>query len=101
MAVTKIHTADFEAEVINAKGRVLLDFYADWCGPCKMLAPVLDELSEKEPEIKILKINVDTDRELATKFEIRSIPTLIVMEGGEEKFRSLGYKTLEELITML
>lgn len=66
-----------------------------------MLAPVLAELSVREPDLKIVKINVDEDRDLAVRFDIKSIPTLIVFDGGEEKYRSLGYKTIEDLMQMV
>ena len=72
------------------KGRVLLDFYADWCGPCKMIGPILDQIAKENPEYMIGKINVDNAPDLAAKFQVMSIPTLIVLEDGQEVQRSVG-----------
>ncbi len=93
----KITANEFENEVLNAKGTVLVDFYATWCGPCKMLAPHLDELSEKNPEVKIVKIDVDEETPLAIKYGVASIPTLILFKDGEKVNQTLGYQTLDQL----
>ena len=93
----KITTAEFENEVLNAKGTVLVDFFATWCGPCKMLAPHLDELSAKNPEIKIVKIDVDEETPLAIKYGVASIPTLLLFKDGEKVNQTLGYQTLDQL----
>ena len=79
------------------KNRVLLDFYADWCGPCKMLAPILEEIDF----IDVLKINVDQFPQLSAKFGVMSIPTLILIDNGEEKKRDIGFKTLEDIKEMV
>lgn len=93
----KITTAEFENEVLNAKGTVLVDFFATWCGPCKMLAPHLDELSAKNPDVKIVKIDVDEETPLAIKYGVASIPTLLLFKDGEKVNQTLGYQTLDQL----
>jgi thioredoxin 1 len=75
--------ANFQEEVLDYKGTVLVDFYADWCGPCKILAPILQDFSNERKDIKVLKVDVDSERELATKYGIYSIPTLIVFRDGQ------------------
>ena len=79
------------------KDKILIDFYADWCGPCKMLAPILEEIDF----IDVLKINVDQFPELSAKFGVMSIPMLVLMENGEEKTREIGFKTLEDIKEMV
>ena len=93
----KITTNEFENEVLNAKGTVLVDFFATWCGPCKMLAPHLDELSARNPEVKIVKIDVDEETPLAIKYGVASIPTLILFKDGEKVNQTLGYQTRDQL----
>lgn len=93
----KITTDEFENEVLNAKGTVLVDFFATWCGPCKMLAPHLDELSAKNPDVKIVKIDVDEETPLAIKYGVASIPTLLLFKDGEKVKQTLGYQTLDQL----
>ena len=101
MEIVKITKANFESEVKKSDKPVLLDFFANWCGPCKMLAPVLEEIASETDEFKIGKINVDDEGELAREFGITSIPTLVVMEGGKEVKRSLGYKPKEDVLLMI
>ena len=93
----KITTAEFENEVLKSDAPVIVDFFATWCGPCKMLSPVLDEFSEKHPEIKIVKIDVDEETPLAIKFGVASIPTLILFKNGEAVNTKLGYMTLDQV----
>ena len=93
----KITTAEFENEVLKAEGKVIVDFFATWCGPCKMLAPVLDEFSKAHEEIKIVKIDVDEETPLAIKFGVASIPTLLLFENGEVVKQTLGYQTPDQL----
>lgn len=78
-----LDTADFEKEVMAEKGLVLVDFYADWCMPCKMLSPILEELSEEIDDVKIVKVNTDKNQELASSFGIMSIPTLLFVKDGK------------------
>ena len=97
--VKNINENEFEKEI--EKGKVLVDFYATWCGPCKMLSPVIEEFSEKYSDIKFLKVNVDNELQLAQKFNVMSIPTLILFEDGKEIKKNIGLlsKTdLEEFI---
>ena len=81
---------NFEAEVLQSEKTVLVDFWADWCGPCKMLSPVVDQIAEEMDDIKVAKVNVDDNEELAMRFKTMSIPTLIVFKNGEEVNRSVG-----------
>ncbi|MBQ7907437.1 MAG: thioredoxin [Clostridia bacterium] len=95
-------TKDTFNEEIKAEVPVIVDFYADWCGPCKMIAPHLEEIErEYEGKVKILKVNVDTDGELAVKFGIISIPTLIVFENGEPTKKVVGYQNKNQLINLI
>lgn len=91
MAVMALTTSNFDAEVTEYKGKVLVDFWASWCPPCKMLSPVVDEVAEEATDVKVCKINVDEQPELAMKFKVASIPTLIVFTDGVEVNRSLGF----------
>ncbi|OGD62949.1 thioredoxin [Candidatus Beckwithbacteria bacterium RBG_13_42_9] len=92
MAVINLNQSDFEAEVLKAEMPVLVDFYAQWCGPCKMAAPVLDKLSEEfAPKVKIVKIDVDQSRDLAQKYQIMSIPTIVAFKNGQEVARKVGF----------
>lgn len=83
MGVLKLEEKNFEEEVLKAEGKVLVDFYADWCGPCKMMSPIIDEISEEMKEnLKVGKINVDENQELAIKYNVMSIPTIMIFENG-------------------
>ena len=88
--VLHVGKENFESEVLSSKGVVLVDFWAAWCGPCKMIAPILDEVAEDMPNVKITKVNVDEEQELAAKYGIRSIPTLIVFKNGEKVDQMVG-----------
>ena len=90
MAVIEINKDNFKSEVQDSNVPVLLDFWAGWCAPCRMLSPVVDEVAEERDDIKVGKINVDEQGELAVQFKVMSIPTLIVMKNGEEVKRSTG-----------
>ena len=92
MSVVKLTSANFEQEVLKADKKVLIDFYADWCGPCRMLSPVLDELAEEIPEIKVCKVNVDDEPELAMRYRAMTIPMLVVVENGQVVTTSVGAK---------
>lgn len=91
MAVIELTVNNFDAEVTQYGGKVLVDFWASWCPPCKMLAPVVDEVAEELTAVRFCKVNVDEQQELAMKFKVASIPTLIVFENGVETNRSLGF----------
>lgn len=97
MSVVEISKDSFNDEVINYKGSVLVDFYANWCGPCKMLRPVLEEISESNSDIKIVSVNVDEADNLAMSYGISSIPCVIKFKDGAEINRSVGFKTKEEM----
>lgn len=90
MSAIKITAENYENEVLNSDKPVLLDFWAAWCGPCKMVSPLVDEISLENADIKVGKINVDEQPELAAKFGVMSIPTLVVIENGKEVNRSIG-----------
>ena len=102
MAELKITAANFENEVLHSDKPVLLDFYADWCGPCKMLSPVLHELAEeKSGTLKVGKVNVDEQMELAQQFRIVSIPTLVVMKDGQIANKAVGAMPKEDILALL
>lgn len=94
-----LNSENFECEI--SSGTVLVDFYADWCGPCKMVAPVVAEIAAEHPEIKVGKVNVDEAMPIAAKFGILSIPTLIVFRDGKEANRLVGYRPKEEILAAL
>jgi thioredoxin 1 len=101
MAVMKVNKESFETEVLKAEGMVLVDFFADWCGPCKMLSPIVDEVAEENTDIKVCKINVDEEPELAMRYNVMSIPTLVVIQNGEEVNKSVGLVSKEDIIKMV
>lgn len=101
MSMININTNNFQDEVINSDKPVLLDFWAAWCGPCRMVGPVLEEVAEERPDIKVGKINVDEQPELARQFRIMSIPTLVVFKDGKKVNQSTGAKPKSEILAML
>lgn len=101
MSVLVIDKNNFESEVLNSEKAVLLDFYADWCGPCRMVSPIVDEIAKEHPEFKVGKINVDEQPELASKFEVMSIPSLFVMKNGRVVNQSVGAKPKQQILEML
>lgn len=102
MAEIKITKNNFEAEVMKSDITVMLDFWADWCGPCRMLAPVVEDIArEYEGSVKVGKINVDEESELAAAFRVASIPTVVVIKDGKVVNTSVGYKPKEELAALL
>ncbi len=101
MEVLHLTQQNFEEEVLKSEIPVLVDFWAPWCGPCKMLAPVIEEIATEVDGFKVAKVNVDDEVGLARKYGIQSIPTLIVLENGEEKSRSLGVVSKEQILELL
>jgi thioredoxin 1 len=98
MAVGKVSDADFEAEVLKATGPVVVDFWAEWCGPCRMIAPALEEISASLGEkVKIVKLNVDENPAVAAKYGIMSIPTLMIFKNGEMASRQVGAAPKQKL----
>ena len=99
--VKKFTEQNFKEEVLGAKGLVLVDFYADWCGPCKMMAPIVEEISNERADIVVGKMNIDENMQIAYNYKIVSIPTLIVFKDGEEHKRIVGYVSKNELVSEL
>ena len=100
MAVIKVTQENFE-EVINSKNVVLLDFYADWCGPCRMVGPIVEEIANERDDIAVGKINVDEEGALAEAFGVFSIPTLVVMKDGKVASQSAGARPKAQILAML
>ncbi|MBQ8930937.1 MAG: thioredoxin [Ruminiclostridium sp.] len=100
MSVIKINTNNFD-EIISGNKPVLLDFYADWCGPCRMVSPIVEEIAEENPQYIIGKINVDEEPELASKFYVSSIPMLVVLKNGEIANQSVGARPKAQILAML
>ena len=102
MSVLHIHKENFEQEVLKSDVPVLLDFWATWCGPCKMIAPIVAEIAEEyEGKLKVGKVNVDDELELAHKFKIASIPTLVVIKNGEVTATAVGYRPKADIVALL
>lgn len=101
MATIQITSENFEKEVINSQVPVLVDFWAIWCGPCKMIGPVLEKISEEMSDVKVAKVNVDEQPDLADKYQVMSIPTLIVFKGGEIVNKTIGVQSEQEIRDML
>lgn len=99
--VKVLNEQNFESEVLNSKGLVLVDFYADWCGPCKMVAPIVAEISEERTDVIVGKVNVDDNLKIAYKYNVVSIPTLIVFKDGKEAGQMVGYRSKQEILEML
>ena len=98
--VLDIESSNFETEVIKSEKKVLIDFYADWCGPCQKLSPIVDKFAKEHNEIKVVRIDIDAQEDLADKYNIRSIPTLVVIENGEEINRVIGLVSEEKIIEL-
>ena len=101
MSVLNITDTNFESEVISSEQPVLIDFWASWCGPCRMLSPVIDKIADEVSDIKIGKVNVDEQPELARQFGVMSIPTLVVMKNGQVTQQSVGVQPKEAILSMI
>ncbi len=101
MSVIKVTKDNFKDEVMSSDKPVLIDFWASWCGPCKMLSPVVDEIAEENNGFKVCKINVDENPELASEYKVASIPTLIVFKNGKLINTSVGVRSKEDILKMV
>ena len=101
MSALNINKNNFVEEVMNSEKPVLVDFWASWCGPCRMVIPVVEKIAEEYPEYKVVKVNVDEEQELAAQFGVMSIPTLMVVKNGEVVNKSVGAKNKQQIMAML
>ena len=101
MSVTNINKNNFQNEILNSEKPVLLDFWASWCGPCRMVSPIVDEIAAERGDIKVGKVNVDEQPELAAQFGVMSIPTLVVMKGGKVANQMVGARPKSQILAML
>ena len=101
MSVISIAKDTFQEKVLRSDTKVLLDFWAPWCGPCRMVAPVVEEIAEEHPDILVGKVNVDEEMELAMQFGVSSIPTLVVMENGKKIAQAIGYRPKADILKLL
>ena len=101
MSAININKNNFQNEVLNSDKKVLLDFWAPWCGPCRMVVPIVEKIADERPDIKVGKINVDEEAELASQFGIMSIPTLVVIEKGKIVNQAMGARPKEAILGML
>ena len=99
--ITKVTNDTFEAEVLNSEKPVLVDFWAAWCGPCKMIAPEVEQVAESRDDIKVCKINIDEERELAIRYGVMSIPTLILFKEGKAVSTAIGFRRKDEILQLL
>lgn len=99
--ITTITKDNFEKEIVKADKPVLVDFWASWCGPCRMLSPTIDEIAEEHPEIKVCKINIDDEAELAIRHGVMSVPTLMIFKNGEVSQTAVGVRPKDEILDLL
>jgi len=101
MSAINVTAENFQQEVMQSEKPVLLDFWASWCGPCRMVSPVVEEIAEEHPEIKVCKVNVDEQQELAAKFGVMSIPALYVVKGGKVVNQAVGARPKQQILALL
>ena len=101
MKVLHINKDNFHKEVMNSEKPVLLDFFASWCGPCRMVGPILDEIAEEREDIKVCKVDIDQQPELASRFRVMSVPTLMVMKEGKIVEQSIGARPKHQILAMV
>jgi len=101
MSEVKVTLNNFQAEVLKSEKPVLLDFFASWCGPCRMLLPIIDEIANENPDIKVCKVNIDEQPELADKFDVMSVPSLFVIKNGEVVNSCVGVRPKAQILEML
>ena len=101
MKVLHINKDNFHKEVLNSEKPVLLDFFASWCGPCRMVGPILDEIAEEREDIKVCKVDIDEQPELASRYRIMSVPTLMVLKNGQIMEQSIGAKPKHQILAMV
>ena len=101
MALINVNTDNFEEEVLNSDKTVLVDFYADWCGPCKAYSPIVESVAAENEDIKVVKINVDNETDIASKYNAYSIPTFVVIKDGKETNRTVGITKKADLLKLI
>ena len=101
MEILRVTSENFEEEVLKSEKTVLIDFYADWCGPCKMLAPIIEDIAKENEEIKVVKVNVDDAQDLAVEYQIMSIPTIVIIKEGQETNRNIGIASKTDIMNMV
>ena len=101
MSVITVTKENFQSEVLESDKTVLIDFWAEWCGPCRMLSPVVDEIANEKPDVKVCKVNVDNEPELATQFGVMSIPTLVVIKDGKVQSQSVGVQPKNNILAVV